>query len=574
MTDKTAPENPARRAMLASGVAAGAALPFAAQASQSHGLRDPKPFSSGPSTWRVPQGWRGLDLAFYEMSGNDPEFLEIYGYCDAMSYAAGETVKLHASTTAETFDLVVWRDGPTRETVFEAKGVKGVFTETPEHAYANGCGWPVLAEIPVDAVWRSGVYIIEMTVTDSIDTKLAEAGFVLRGQKKAEIAYMPTTCTTQAYNMWGGANYYLGRPGDDGVGPTQHASYDRPFERGFWTAPDNFPYLHTQPERIRYKNEPTYTAQPAPGYPLVMGYAWGANSAGWALDNRPLAIWAEENGYEMEYIDQTDLGRIDGYDCVIITGHDEYWSWDQRDALDAFVEAGGNMARFAANMLWQARMEGDDGRTQVCYKVNADEADPVAGTDRAHMLTTIWEHASINRPAAQTFSVTGLQGIYAAYDGASPRSSGGFTIYRPGHWAFEGTARLYGDTFGMEELHRPVRNRQRGLCHPVRAAASVGPAHPAGGHGDPGRHPWHGRSTQRRRPRQRGSGAGNRGFLCPLLRPLHRRQRRDRDRGQVPLWLGPDRGRAQGQGRNFLCGHRLLVPRAEMGRPHHPADHP
>ncbi|MCV6583893.1 MAG: GldG family protein, partial [Marinibacterium sp.] len=269
------------------------------------------------------------------------------------------------------------------------------------------------------------------------------------------IAYMLTTCTTQAYNMWGGANYYLGRHGDDGVGPTQHASYDRPFERGFWTAPDNFPYLHTQPERIRYKNEPTYTAQPAPGYPLVMGYAWGANSAGWALDNRPFAIWAEENGYEMEYIDQTDLGRVDGvldgYDCIIITGHDEYWSWDQRDALDAFVEAGGNMARFAANMLWQVRMEGDDGRTQVCYKVSADDADPVAGTDKAHLLTTIWEHASINRPAAQTFSVTGLQGIYAAYDGASPRSSGGFTIYRPGHWAFEGTALLYGDTFGMEE---------------------------------------------------------------------------------------------------------------------------
>ncbi|MCV6585812.1 MAG: hypothetical protein OIF47_09785, partial [Marinibacterium sp.] len=192
-----------RRTLLAAGaaagVAAGAAMPMAARAAQTTGLVDPAPLSSGPSTWRVPQGWRALDLAFYEMSGNDPEFLEIYGYCDAMSYAGGETVKLHATTTAETFDMVVWRDGPTRETVFEAKGVAGVFTETPEDAYAKGCGWPVLAEIPVDAAWRSGVYIIEMTVTDGSETKVAEAGFVLRGQKKAKIAYMLTTCTTQAY---------------------------------------------------------------------------------------------------------------------------------------------------------------------------------------------------------------------------------------------------------------------------------------------------------------------------------------------------------------------------------------
>ncbi|MCV6598180.1 MAG: hypothetical protein OIF40_13980, partial [Mangrovicoccus sp.] len=125
MSDKPNADKPqsvdgTRRALLATGVAASAVMPLAAGASQTHGLRDPGPLSSGPSTWRMPQGWRGIDLAFYEMSANDPAFLEIYGYCDAMSYASGETVKLHASTTAESFDIHVWRDGPQTQTVFEA----------------------------------------------------------------------------------------------------------------------------------------------------------------------------------------------------------------------------------------------------------------------------------------------------------------------------------------------------------------------------------------------------------------------------------------------------------------------
>ncbi len=51
---------------------------------------------------------------------------------------------------------------------------------------------------------------------------------------------------------------------------------------------------------------------------------------------------------------------LEGYDVVVIAGHDEYWSWDQRDALDIFLEKGGKLARFAANMLWQVRIE--DGK--------------------------------------------------------------------------------------------------------------------------------------------------------------------------------------------------------------------
>ncbi|NVO56668.1 hypothetical protein HW561_12820 [Rhodobacteraceae bacterium B1Z28] len=448
-------ENPTRRNVLATGIAAGAALPLAAHAAQNVGLTDPAPLSSGPSTMRLPQGWRAFELAYYEMSANDPGFLEIYGYCDTQSYASGDTVKLHLTTTGETFDYTVWRDGPTREVVVEKTGVKGVFTETPLNAYEVGCGWPVLAEIPIEDEWRSGVYIIEFRTRNGDQEQISEAGFVLRGAKKTKIAYMLTTCTATSYNAWGGANHYMGIHGDDGVGPSPRLSLNRPFERGFWAAPDNFNYLSTKPEQYRYKHERHYTAQPTGGYALMMGYGWGANSAGWAVDNKPFAVWMEENGYEVEYIDQYDLGNIpgvlDGYDCLVISGHDEYWSWDQRDAVDTWVEQGGKLARFAANMLWQVRVE-DQGRTQVCYKFGSDDNDPVRNDPaKKHLLTNIWEHKSVSRPAAQTFGVTGLQGIYATYDGGSPRSNGGFMVYRPGHWIFEDTGLMYGDSFGDEE---------------------------------------------------------------------------------------------------------------------------
>jgi hypothetical protein len=44
--------------------------------------------------------------------------------------------------------------------------------------------------------------------------------------------------------------------------------------------------------------------------------------------------------------------------------------------------------------------------------------------------------------------LTGLGGAYIRYGGTAPRSSGGYTVYRPEHWALAGTDLYYGDVFG------------------------------------------------------------------------------------------------------------------------------
>ena len=70
--------------------------------------------------------------------------------------------------------------------------------------------------------------------------------------------------------------------------------------------------------------------------------------------------------------------------------------------------------------------------------------------------------------------LTGLGGTYNRYGVAAPRSSGGYTIYRPEHWAFENTDLYYGDllggapiclaTFELDSVEYEIR---RGLPYPT-----------------------------------------------------------------------------------------------------------
>ncbi len=69
-------------------------------------------------------------------------------------------------------------------------------------------------------------------------------------------------------------------------------------------------------------------------------------------------------------------------------GHDEYWSWGMRDALESFIAGGGNAAFFSGNSVcWQVRYE-NDGATMVCFKSSYQD-DPFYGTDHQHLLSTL-----------------------------------------------------------------------------------------------------------------------------------------------------------------------------------------
>jgi hypothetical protein len=195
----------------------------------------------------------------------------------------------------------------------------------------------------------------------------------------------------------------------------------------------------------------------APRYPhMEWAYATGHSkkyaSSGWASYDGPFFRWAERSGYAVDLCSQHELHfepeLMRSYDCAVFVGHDEYWTWEMRDAVDAFVDGGGRAARFAGNFMWQTRLE-DEGRRQVCYKYRARAEDPAYRGDTSR-ATTCWEAPEIGRPGALTFGLNTSAGLYAGWGNCAGRGMRGFPVYRPEHWAFGGTGLSYGDMLGAD----------------------------------------------------------------------------------------------------------------------------
>ena len=405
---------------------------------------------------------------FYERAGNDPEQLEIWCYSDRLSYAPGETLRLHISTTAARYDLTILRDGARAEVVHRAEGLEGRFHTAPLDCSVKGCGWPVAFELTVPDDWRSGGYLVEAVAQGQDGQTFTQHHvFLVRAAPGAEapILLVAATGTWTAYNDWGGSNAYEGITGPNGDLFSPVLSLDRPMSRGFARLPAGAP-------RIPLREPPPPNAPPR--YPhmewaYANGYSKKYASAGWASYERPFLCWLEDQGYRVDLASLTDLhfnpGLLAPYSCVAFVGHDEYWSWAMRDTVDAYVEGGGRVARFAGNFLWQIRLE-DEGRTQVCYKYRARAEDPYLGGPEAHLATNCWEAPEVGRPGALTFGLNGTRGIYAGWGGMAAHGAGGFTLYRPEHWAFAGSGLGYGDVIGAAS--RVFGYEVDGLDHVVR----------------------------------------------------------------------------------------------------------
>lgn len=90
------------------------------------------------------------------------------------------------------------------------------------------------------------------------------------------------------------------------------------------------------------------------GYANGFGQYYAA--AGYAQNERHFLLWAQEEGFELDIITQHDLHfrpeLLEGYSCLVVVGHDEYWSYDMRKSVEAWTERGGNLARFGGNYMW------------------------------------------------------------------------------------------------------------------------------------------------------------------------------------------------------------------------------
>jgi hypothetical protein len=409
-----------------------------------------------------------------------PSTPRVWCYTDHLSYAPGDVVQAHLCTNARSYDVQVIRDGVRPHVMYSRPGRDGHWRDTPEDCSVRGCGWPVSFEVPIGDHWRSGAYIVRTRVREEGGGEdIHEHIFIVRpkagGDKRGRLLLIAATATWTAYNDWGGSNHYQGYCGPTGDRFSPILSIARPLAKGFVSLPPDAPRA-VLTEDPPIMSEPRY---PHMEWAYANGYSKKYMSSGWASFERHFMLWAQREGYELDIISQTDLHYrpelLEGYSCIALVGHDEYWSWEMRDAVDAYVERGGRVARFAGNFMWQIRLE-NEGQTQVCYKYSARNEDPLMKTGPRHLVTESWEAPEIGRPGAASFGLNATHGLYASWSGCSPRGAKGFPVYRPEHWAFANTGLYYGDVLGAAS--RIFGYEVDGLPYEIRGGLPY-PADPA-----------------------------------------------------------------------------------------------
>ena len=367
----------------------------------------------------------------------------VEGYCGRLSYAHGDTLTLHTSARCATYNVTIERWGAARAMVWQVEHVAGAHFPAPPNASASGCHWPDALNVAVSPEWQSGFYLITMTPDNG--TPSSHAGFVVRAStQRGRTLLVVATNTYNAYNAWGGRSLYTG--GTD-------VSFRRPFPRGLLCR-DDVERDDRKARPTRWGEQPEVDGAVFQSWRHAHGYPPSVGSTGWFSFERRFVEWAEQAGHRFDYAISTDLADdpsvLDGYDLVLSVGHDEYWSTPQRNALERYVAAGGNVASFSGNtMFWHVRLE-DGGDTMVCHKYGAHETDPVRD-QHPDMITGMWADRQVGRPEWLLLGAGSAYGLYSRFGQATPRGSGAFTVYRHDHWLFDGTGLRYGDELGADD---------------------------------------------------------------------------------------------------------------------------
>jgi len=251
------------------------------------------------------------------------------------------------------------------------------------------------------------------------DTTSADIPFIIRPAYPGtitKILYHFVVATYQAYNPWPVEDTWQGQSlyGKDYQGNDQlKVSFDRPF-----------------------------------------GYTIPSLIDRWDM---PFVAWLEDMGFRVDFCTSVDLHAdphlLDNYQLLLSVGHDEYWSKEMRDQVEAFIANGGNVAFFSGNVCWwQVRFE-DNNRRLVCYRDNHQGGsgdptvdDPQGGTQLA---TVRWRESPVDRPENTMTGVSFYNGAMGEFS-RDDRPAFGYRVRFAEHWLFDRTGLQNDDTFGKD----------------------------------------------------------------------------------------------------------------------------
>lgn len=321
--------------------------------------------------------WQALGMA----AGGDPRQVwdaaasnQIEGFTADISYDIGQSVQFKINVNAVAADTTPYRieiyrlgyyggDGARLvDIVYNNDGTVQPNPVTDARGLVDAGNWNVSDTWTIPEVATSGVYLAKLVRLDASGNPIPGATnqipFVVRDDTpadgtKSDIIFQTSDTTWQAYNGWSGNN-----------GQVDESFYSEP-----------------QAHAVSY-NRPIVTRDGGGVAAGGQDYLFGADYAA--------IYWLEQNGYDVSYMAGVDTDRLGasniiGHKAYISVGHDEYWSGDQRDNVEAARDAGVNLLFWSGNeVYWRTRYEPSIGgtptdyRTLVCYKETYSNHDPDA----------------------------------------------------------------------------------------------------------------------------------------------------------------------------------------------------
>jgi len=275
----------------------------------------------------------------------------IEGYAKDLSVNVGGTIDFKINTDSTNYRIDIYRlgyyngDGARLVGSVQHAGAAPIQPAALKDAatgLVDAGNWSVTDSFTLPSDLISGVYIAKLVRQDGTFGESRIPIIVRDDASTSDIIFQTADSTWQAYNPWGGNSLYMSSNTTGGF--DKAVSYNRPMALDI--------------------PEPTGTTLYGPE-----SYLFGAEYA---------AIrWLEKNGYDVSYQTTVDTGVNPGgllnHDVFLSVGHDEYWSAEQRAAVENARDEGVNLSFWSGNtMFWKTRSDvgitGEANKTIVTYK--------------------------------------------------------------------------------------------------------------------------------------------------------------------------------------------------------------
>jgi hypothetical protein len=330
---------------------------------------------------------------------------DMLGFVNPGVISQGQPVTLYASTPSSWFTVdafrMGWYGGAQARLVYHSPSIRGL--SQAQSAVSEGTrtvstsSWGESVTLQTHD-WPPGTYLLRLNAESGAQRYVPM--IVVSPATKGTVAIKIPVATWQAYNTWGGYDLYNGPAGAaDYDNRSLVVSLDRPYD--------------------------------------------GNGAAMYLAHDQPLIALAEKLGMPLSYITNVQLDAdssvLEGASALISTGHDEYWTTNERANATAARNAGVNLAFMGANCCFRRIRLQDSSlgpqREVVCYKTSYAE-DPQYGKNNV-IVTNDYREPPDPDPES---SMTGT------YYESNPTNAH-YVVATPESWLFAGTGVQKGSSF-------------------------------------------------------------------------------------------------------------------------------